>query len=1230
MATACVVALIASAAVSSCVNADYELSEEKINTDVTVFQEGLTLPIGKTAPITMEELFNMLDPETQAMIKGENGYGVYYSGAYDLSDSLKAYKDMLKIEKYAVEESFSFNLSNVNLDGVEFKRQTISPAAVNISSMLDIPEIGLPKVGQSMSLSADTPDLGPGALNLDFESLNMRHPMEFASLGGAVNIGEEYMQFIDWADEELTYRDLQDKITETNSKLAVIPGASQLPALPALTLATGIDPFEVTVPIEIELPSQIKSVKSIQLHENANVDLDIKIENPLFKSGAIVPHLDIDLHNLFHIHHLADNGSGSLDNVTVPDEDGNGTHLEQHIRDNFRLDAAHGWDADHVYYVDSLSLKPGDWKRVGDKLVLKKDIKVKVEGEIEDDNLKTTLNWLREHTGDPMKVIMTLKFNDFVIDNVKMEINPITIEQPVEMPISVSNITLPEIVEKVEYIALDSSEPLNLKMNANVPDAYKGLDLKLETLDITFPEGLQVNHERFNEKDRKLSYSNISLTEGLNDQVRIDRIILPDPDENNMLSYDGTVSVVAKAVASGIINSADLLGGKGGKMSVDVNVDYQPVLDDYSVVINDYPYEVKIDPKPIDQKLPAEVGKMNEITVYLENDPEIKISLDYPSAGGKISIIPHREKGLKMSFPEMIRFKNLKPEYNYDQVTNSISFTGSQSIPREIVLPIDYLAIRPELVAGKEDEYCVKGEVKVEGGVCLEGMTVNKGIIDDLKNENASISFKAEIPNLKPAKLAVDQYVANIKDTIDFSGIKFDGLPDIIQSVDELSLKDVYLNLEVDASSVANVVKDVDMTLDFDIKLPELIKVENAGSNNVLKIEGKLNDENKIVLAPVHVIGLDLDGVDFSAETIDLGEQHIEISGNVKLENVSVDINAIGKEDLVVSVNGSLCTKGSEYIELGRVEAHVDYQLEPVSETVSIASLVEGLGEKIDFSLDFNRVHLDVDLATNLTLPVALHELSLVPFHGGEAGEPMSMEPFALKYSDNGDVVHTKLRISNKEEADDKHSDPEYEHITLDILSLIKDMPDSLQLRLRAGTQDNAVLVLDPSFDYVLKADYALEMPLELGDDFRLEFADTLKGLPPVLGEALSYGSVALAGEITNSFPIQLELEFQLLDVDGNVVPLAEGSGSQIIKGCNLDGSPNKTELNVLLGVAKGVEIPQLDALKMNFKATSAGISGIKFSDDCFIQAELRVDIPEGVSVNIKDFMKPQPKSDNQ
>ena len=40
----------------SCVNNDYELSEDKINTDVTIFQEGLTLPLGTTAPIKMGDL----------------------------------------------------------------------------------------------------------------------------------------------------------------------------------------------------------------------------------------------------------------------------------------------------------------------------------------------------------------------------------------------------------------------------------------------------------------------------------------------------------------------------------------------------------------------------------------------------------------------------------------------------------------------------------------------------------------------------------------------------------------------------------------------------------------------------------------------------------------------------------------------------------------------------------------------------------------------------------------------------------------------------------------------------------------------------------------------------------------------------------------------------------------------------------------------------------------------
>ena len=65
----------------------------------------------------------------------------------------------------------------------------------------------------------------------------------------------------------------------------------------------------------------------------------------------------------------------------------------------------------------------------------------------------------------------------------------------------------------------------------------------------------------------------------------------------------------------------------------------------------------------------------------------------------------------------------------------------------------------------------------------------------------------------------------------------------------------------------------------------------------------------------------------------------------------------------------------------------------------------------------------------------------------------------------------------------------------------------------------------------------------------------------------------------------------------------------------------SKTELNVILGVSKDIAIPQIDAVKLNFRATSGGMAGVRFHDGCSIQVELAAQVPEGVSVDIKDLM---------
>lgn len=1186
----CVVASTFFMVLHSCVNSEYELSEENIDTEVQIFQDGLSLPLGKTDQVTLESLLNKLDPETKEMLQQylstEDGkYGITYAGNINLSDTLNSITDMLKIAKIEIDEKFDLPLSDVNLGGVEFKAQNIPAQTVNIASMVKVPEIKLPHVQQSLKISTTVPNPATGALDLGFEKLDVEHDATFASLDGTVVLSDDFLQkYHEYATMDMSYEEIA-------GFLKMIPGA---PALPALTLAASFDPHEFEIPVKLSLPKEIKSVKEIKLSSDAMVELDVIVENPLFTSGAIKPQVDVDLHNIFHLRH-SDAG------VTADD----------HLNDNFRISGDNGWKEYHRYHVESLALSAADWKKEGPgmPLVLDKTIKVTALGSFVPEELKTNLKHLHDYGSKPMTVKIVVKFNNFTIDNVAMEIEPIVITKDITMPIDVPSVSLPEIVENVEFVELGN--PLGISLQANLPEAFKTLDLKLETLEVDLPDGLVVEpHQNYNAG--KLTYNNVSLSEGLEDHVNITRLNLPAPVNGN-LSYSDEVKVTAKAVAQGTVNSKDLLGGKGGNIDVAVAVDYAPVLKDYNVVIGDYNYDVKVNPIDINEKIPAEVGKMNEITVKLEGEPVIEIDLDYPTAGGRLDIRP-KEEGLKIYFPEMLRFKDLDDSYNYNGTENSISFNKDQSLPKKISLTIDYIVIKPQLVEG---EYYVKGQMKVEGGVRLVGTKVTKEVLDALVAENAKISFGASVPALKPATLAVDEYMLTLEKQEFVLPLDDLEVPEMIKDIPSLDLKDVYLDLAVDASSVIDVLGDVDMSFNLDVVLPKLIKVEGlTGENRTLKVEGKLDENNRIVIEPVHIIGFDLSDVTFGGDKVSLGEQKITVEGGASLKNVSVDLKKLDS-DLAVSVTGNLGTKDSGYIEIEKVSAIVDYQLDPINQTIDISGLLGELGEKLEVIPDLHRFNVLLDLKTNLSLPV-FAKVKLTPYKNGQPGESHD-ESLELRTSvSSSDTTHTYFFISNSEE--DKPLNPDYQHLVIPILDYVKDMPDSIALSIEAGTKKNATFVIEPSADYVLKADYKLELPLELGADFKIEFTETIEA-PDIVNQILAYGSIGLGGKVTNGLPIQLDLEFNLMDEQGNPIPLAEGAGKTVIKPCNLDGSAVQSDLNVVLGVKKGIEVPVISNIELKFTASSGNMSGVAFRPGNFLQVELKAIVPEGVKVDIKDLM---------
>ena len=1192
----CIVAALFFMVLHSCVKEEYELSQDTLNTNVTLFQEGISLPLGKTRAITLGSMMGELGDDVKQYLSNlEGAYMFRMADTLDFSERLSELKGIIDIDKIEVSQDYSFNLSNVDLSGLQIDLPQFKPAVLDISSIIYNPEITLPEFNENIKITTKLTDLDESVLDLNFSDYNVEHVGEFASFanqGDKFHVSESILSLPE-SDVEMSYAQIA-------TFLNGIPGA---PKLPDISISSSFDNIVFKLPIEISLPKQIKSLDNISLGEDAAIEVGMAIGNSLFTSGEIDPTIDIDLHNIFDLR----------------DEE-TGVTAQEHINDYFLLTGENNWQQSHKYHAKSLAITGKDFVRQPDgTLLLKKDVEVTASGLIEEKNLKTTIRHLHNHDDQPTTVTVSLKFHDFIVDNVEIEIDPITLEKEMTIPIEIPGISLPSIVEKVEYIDLDQSKPMEIKIQSMIPDAFKTLSINIDKLEVIFPEGFSVKHDKYDAQARKLIYTGISLAEGLDDKVVIDRLTPPDLD-GGQLSYKGEIMVMAIGSARGAVMLDKVLEEKED-LSFDVEIDYKPELADYGVLIDDYVYDIKIDPVSFSEKLPDSVKDMGVVSVYLEKvngtNPTAVINLDYPE-DESIRILPKEGEGLKISFPEVIVFDNLPSEYNYNPEDNSISFTGEQVIPKTISLPISRLDIVPEKLPGK-DGYWVSGEVNIIGGVRLAGTRLTKKLIEKLLADNAKVSFDAEIPVLKPEKVNVGEYSAAISHSMEFSGLNIDGLPEMVKSIDKVILKDVELSLEVDASSIASVVSDADMTLELNVKLPEIVVIDHkdVGEDNVLHVSESMGKDNKIVVGPYVVKELDLSGIDFTSDKVSLGNMKIDVDGRVLMQNVSVDLNKLEGKELDVTLKGGLCSKGSDKILIDKINAVVDYQIDPIQETVDLSSLTGSLGDKFEMNLDLNRFNLILEVKTNLCLPVNA-DLKIIPYYDGQPAEDKILKPKAplsLKYSESAkDTVYTRFWISNT----DKGMPADFEWVNIDLLSLLLEKPESLQLCIEAGTPENAALVFEPESKYALSANYAFELPLELGEEFRMEYADTLRGLPEQLGTIMSYGSIAMGGKVTNSLPVQFDLEFFLLDAEDNLIPMSEGAGKQTIKASNYDGSPSETALDVRFGIDTGAETPEISAILVKFVVTSGGKVGA-FRDDSFIQVELNARIPEGITLDLND-----------
>ena len=385
----------------------------------------------------------------------------------------------------------------------------------------------------------------------------------------------------------------------------------------------------------------------------------------------------------------------------------------------------------------------------------------------------------------------------------------------------------------------------------------------------------------------------------------------------------------------------------------------------------------------------------------------------------------------------------------------------------------------------------------------------------------------------------------------------------------------------------------------------------------MLSVKGELDKDGMIILEPVRVAGLNMTGIDLKdPEAL---KDTVSINGKVILDNIALDINQWLGKTLNVSVDA-----GVKDIVKSKLFGQVDVGLPPMDSSIDFTGVKDLLNndnmEITGLENLLSRFNLMADVKSNIGIPM-MGKMVLTPYFAGVPDEnaAWSADVVMDHTKSAADTTHTRYWLSSLQKEDDIYMPEGFEHVYFPLKDYVQAMPDSLKVRLEIVSDTAKTSIIEPNHTYLIDAAYSVGIPLEFGDGASVTYRDTIPDLPKFVGQLLAMGDLVLTGKITTLLPVEIGLKVNLLDSEGNRVPLDETSSVQKIVGCTPDGKPAVTDLYLGVKKAEGAVVKDVDAVELEFNL--ATVAGVPLSDDCFIQATIQALVPDGVGVDVNELM---------
>ena len=812
---------------SCTVHEEYDVNINEIDTEVSLFEDGLSLPLGSTNKVVLSSLLNSAGQSIDEFLKTDAQTGMLvlsYDGEISLADQLSKLdlSSISSVNGVSVSNGFTYKIGDLDVDTFKVPAQNF-----NVS------------VGFSGVQSVDL-DIPPFAPNLD--ALNFKAGLDkyknIVSGNADLNLGNKI--------GKLDFEKEVEKDASLASQIPVWAMAAGLGVndpvpipksfLPDVTVSSTAVAVKVT---GFELHDDVTAIRDITLDSNAKLKVSLKMSHPFITDGNIIPDVDLDLSGLLNIE-----GGSKIDLSSLA------------------LNPENNWTAEKTYNITGL--KTTDYEGV-----IAIDENIIVDGTILINDPKTTASALA--TTDPMKLEIAIQFTDLTIVSAEIDVKSIEFKHNDVVTIgSNTPFNVPDEITDIKEVTMDPTKPITLKIIPSNLDCLKSKNLPY-TIDIQFPETVDVAGA----VDGKLTISGDMVDGPVNQDIFI-TAFHPVIDAGSV-SLKADISIDAEFKAQNLVISTDDLPQTADKdLAFTVSLDGNPAISDITVTIADIVKETELG-----DQIEFEVNGLDSFGSFVitpEGNPALTIDCNIPDLPG-LDIIPGAD-GIQMTLPDIFEFEttNLNPQVTFTAETNTLKITDA--IPTNITLPIKCIKVHPVVV---NDVAKVVTSYAVTGSILIPSADIKHSDIQVITGEEFGISVA--IPELKVKTLDLDDAISfDVDSSYDF-GFDLD-TGGIVKQIAEVTLDDVYLNLKATFEGLPDMGEeqfDVDLMLSLpEFIVPNQIPVTGKVANNKIEIAPvkieklanvQINDKNRVE-GQIGVSGT----VSASGKNIDLTSLQSEIS----------------------------------------------------------------------------------------------------------------------------------------------------------------------------------------------------------------------------------------------------------------------------------------------------------------------------------------------------------------